>query len=80
MAAVNPVPKEKAATEVQDLYTGMTKKFGRMPNMFAVMAHRPAVLKNFVAFYGATVGEGTIEPKYKELAYLKTSLLNGCEY
>jgi len=26
------------------------------------------------------MGEGTIEPKYKELAYLKTSLLNGCEY
>ncbi len=80
MAAVNPVSKEKAAAELQDLYNGMTKKFGRMPNMFAVMAHRPAVLKNFVAFYGATVGEGTIEPKYKELAYLKTSLLNGCEY
>ncbi len=80
MAAVNPVPKEKAATEVQDLYTGMTKKFGRMPNIFAVMAHRPAVLKNFVPFYGAAMGEGTIEPKYKELAYLKTSLLNGCEY
>jgi len=24
--------------------------------------------------------EGTVEPRYKELAYLKTSLLNGCEY
>jgi AhpD family alkylhydroperoxidase len=24
--------------------------------------------------------DGTVEPRYKELAYLKTSLLNGCEY
>jgi AhpD family alkylhydroperoxidase len=23
---------------------------------------------------------GTVEAKHKELAYLKTSLLNGCEY
>ena len=46
----------------------------------AVVAHRPAVLKNFLPLYGAVVNEGTVEPKYKELAYLKTSMLNGCEY
>jgi len=45
-----------------------------------VMAHRPAALKTFLAFYASVMSEGTVEPKYKELAYLKTSLLNGCEY
>ncbi len=80
MAAVNPIPKEKAAAEVKDIYDALTGKFGRMPNIFAVMAQRPAVLKNFLPFYTAVMGEGTIEPKYKELAYLKTAMLNGCEY
>jgi hypothetical protein len=30
--------------------------------------------------YGAVMDEGTVEARYKEFAYLKTSLLNGCEY
>jgi len=80
MAAVNPIPKEKAAAEVKDIYDALTGKFGRMPNIFAAMAHRPAVLKHFLPLYGAIINEGTVEPKYKELAYLKTSMLNGCEY
>jgi alkylhydroperoxidase family enzyme len=80
MAVVNPLPKEKAAPEVHEAYEGMTKRFGKVPNIFGAMAHRPNVLKNFLPFYGAVMNEGTVEPRYKELAYLKTSLLNGCEY
>ncbi len=44
------------------------------------MAHRPNVLKHFLGLYGAIMREGTVEGKYKELAYLKTSMVNGCEY
>jgi len=80
MAVVNPIPREKANTDIQEVYDNMAKAFGRMPNIFAVMAHRPAVLKNFLPLYTAVVSEGTVEPRYKELAYLKTSMLNGCEY
>ena len=80
MAVVNPVPKERAPDEVKPIYDDLTKAFGRMPNIFAVMAHRPAALKNLLALYGSIINEGTVEPRYKELAYLKTSLLNGCEY
>jgi hypothetical protein len=41
MAVVNPLPKERAAPEVHETYEGMTKQFGKMPNIFATMAHRP---------------------------------------
>jgi alkylhydroperoxidase family enzyme len=80
MAIVNALPKEKAHDEVKPLYDAMTKNFGRMPGFFGVMAHRPGVLKTLVPLYGAIMNEGTVEPKLKELAYLKTSLVNGCEY
>ncbi len=80
MAAVNPLSKEKAASEVHEIYDALAKKFGKMPNFFAFMAHRPSVLKNFLPFYGAILNEGTVEPRYKELAYLKSALINGCEY
>ena len=66
--------------EVRETLEGLTKQFGKIPNIFATMAHRPNVLKNFLPFYGAVMDEGTVEARYKELAYLKTSLLNGCEY
>jgi uncharacterized peroxidase-related enzyme len=80
MAVVNPLPKENAAPELHETYEGMIKRFGKVPNIFATMAHRPNVLKKFLPFYGAVMNEGTVEARYKELAYLKTSLLNGCEY
>lgn len=80
MAVVNSLPKEKASPEVHDLYDKLTKGNGFMPAFFGTMAHRPAVFKSFVALYTAAINQGTIEPRYKELAYLKTARINGCEY
>ncbi len=80
MSAVNPLPKEKTVPELHAIYDAMAKKFGKMPNFFGAMAHRPDVLSKFLPLYGAIINEGTIEPRYKELAYLKASLTNGCEY
>jgi len=80
MAVVNPLAKEKAAPETHGTYDALTQKFGKMPNIFGAMAHRPNVLNKFLPFYGAVMNEGTVEARYKELAYLKTSMINGCEY
>lgn len=80
MPIINQVPKEKASADLHGIYDTLTKNFGRMPNIFATMAHRPNVLKNFLPLYAAIINEGTVEPRHKELAYLKTSLLNGCQY
>jgi alkylhydroperoxidase family enzyme len=80
MAVIDPIPKDKAPDDLKTTYDDLTKTFGRVPNIFAVMAHRPGALKAFLPLYAAVMSGGTVEPKYKELAYLKTSLLNGCEY
>ena len=80
MAVVNPIPEEATPEQLKGLYENVAEKFGKIPNMFRVMAHRPSALQSFLPFYGAVMQEGTIEPKLKELAYLKTTQLNGCEY
>jgi hypothetical protein len=80
MGVVNPLSKEKAAPQAHAIYDALAKKFGKIPNFFATMAHRPNVLAKFLPLYAAILEEGTVEPRYKELAYLKTALLNGCEY
>ena len=80
MSVVTPLPKEKASADVQGIYEAVSKKFGKMPNIFGLMAHRPDVLAKFLPFYSAVMEGGTVEARYKELAYLKTALTNGCEY
>jgi uncharacterized peroxidase-related enzyme len=78
--SVSPLSKDKAASEVHGIYDALTKNYGRMPNIFGLMAYRPDVLRKFLPFYSAVMEGGTVEPRYKELAYMKTSLINGCEY
>lgn len=80
MAVVNPISRDNAEADLRTFYDQLSEKFGRMPNFFAVMAHRPRVLKHFLPFYASIMADGTIEAKHKELAYLKTSRLNGCAY
>jgi hypothetical protein len=41
-------PKDKAAEDVQAIYDNLAQVYGRMPNIFAVMAQGPAVLQNFL--------------------------------
>jgi hypothetical protein len=65
---VNPLPKEKASAELHGTYDALSKKFGKTPNIFGLMAHRPDVLGKFLPFYSAVMEGGTIEPRYKELA------------
>ena len=80
MPVITPLSKDRASDDVKPIFDDLAKRFGRVPNIFATMAHRPNALKHFLALYGAIMTEGTVEPKLKELAYLKVSTVNGCEY
>jgi uncharacterized peroxidase-related enzyme len=77
---ISPVPREKAAAEVQPIYKQLTQPNGNVPAFFATMARVPEALQHFVPLYGAVILKGSVEAKYKELAYLKTALINGCQY
>ena len=77
---IEPLEKEHAAEAVRPIYEGMEKKSGRVINMYKVMAHKPNVLAPFLEFYKAVWAPGALDPKVKELAYLRTSLMNGCAY
>jgi alkylhydroperoxidase family enzyme len=75
-----PLTKEQAPHELHKIYDQMQKDIGCMPNIFGVVARFPAALKTLIQFYDAIMNQGKIETKYKELAYLKTSIINECEY
>jgi len=71
---------DQAAEAVRPIYEGLEKKSGRVLNMFKVMAHKPNMLGPFLEFYKQVWAPGALEPKIKELAYLRTSIMNGCLY
>jgi uncharacterized peroxidase-related enzyme len=76
---VSPISNESAAPEVQPILDKLTHVFGKVP-FFGAMARVPDAFAAFMPFYSAVIERGTVERKYKELAYLKASLINGCEY
>ena len=80
MGIPKPLTKEQAPAQLHKIYDQLQKDIGRIPNIFGVVARFPAALKTLIQFYDAVMNQGNIEAKYKELAYLKTSIINECEY
>jgi len=78
--AISPIAKESAAPEAQPILDKLTHVFGKVPAFFGTMARVPEAFAAFMPFYSGVIEHGTVERKYKELAYLKASLINGCEY
>jgi uncharacterized peroxidase-related enzyme len=79
MALVSYVSNQNAADKIKPVFEGMEKKLGAVPNVFRVMAHNPEMLEAFLAL-NATLPRTELNGKLRELAYIKTSELNGCDY
>jgi uncharacterized peroxidase-related enzyme len=79
MALVSYVSNQDAAEKIKPVFDGMEKKLGTVPNVFRAMAHSPEMLEAFLAL-NATLPKTKLDGKLRELAYIKTSELNGCDY
>ncbi|HEX4835667.1 MAG TPA: carboxymuconolactone decarboxylase family protein [bacterium] len=77
---IHPVEKDQAPDTVKRIYEALEQSLGSVPNFFKMLAHKPDVLRTFNQLYSAVWAEGALSPKMKELAYLRTSIHNGCEY
>jgi uncharacterized peroxidase-related enzyme len=79
MALVSYITNQEAGDRVKTVFEGMEKKIGAVPNVFRVMAHNPEMLEAFLAL-NATLPKTKLDGKLRELAYIKTSELNDCDY
>ena len=50
-----------------------------MPNFLRVLAHSPELLEGFIALNGA-LSRIKLDPKLRELAYIRASEINSCGY
>jgi uncharacterized peroxidase-related enzyme len=79
MSHVSYLERDQAAESVRPVYDDVAKKLGAMINMFKAMAHSPELFQGFLALNSA-LGKTKLDPKLRELAYLKASQANGCDY
>ena len=76
MPRVSYIELEAASPEVREIYE--TTLRGKPGSVHKILAHRPAMLKAFLAFF-ASVGR-SLERRLYELVYIRVSMSNGCHY
>ncbi|XP_026568525.1 uncharacterized protein LOC113444151 [Pseudonaja textilis] len=78
-----PIPKKTDLPyDIVELMEEMEVKTGFLPNVFKVMAHRPAEFRAFFAYYNAIMNKetGNLSKADKELIIVATSIVNKCPY
>ena len=78
MAHIAPLTDENAPEAAKGLFEVLQGKLGIVPNIFRTMGHAPEVLASLLQLNGA-IGQD-LPAKFRELAYLKTSMVNKCDY
>jgi alkylhydroperoxidase family enzyme len=78
MPHLKPLPDAQSPEAAQNLFRGLQSKLGMVPNIWRTMGHAPDVLQASLALDQAIRKD--LDPKLRELAYLKTSELNDCRY
>ena len=80
MARVSPVEPSQADPSLQPLFADFLKERGAVPNMFRTLAHDPEVLKTWFAMFRATLREGAVSTRVKEMVAVRVSKLNASRY
>ena len=78
MPLLEPVSDDTTSRLAKATFEKLHAKLKMVPNIFRTMAHAPEVLDATLTFNGSF--QSGLDPKLRELAYLKTSLINECHY
>lgn len=77
---IDLISKAGAPADVKRIFEALAPEGEPVP-FYRVLAHKPAVLRAYTQLSGALwADDSALEPKLKDLAYLRASIINGCEY
>jgi uncharacterized peroxidase-related enzyme len=79
MALVSYVATQDAAESVRPHFERVESRGHDVPNFLRTLAHSPEILEAFIGLNGA-LGRMNLDPKLRELAYLRASEANSCGY
>ena len=80
MGKPKPLTQNEVSGDVSRIFESIKEYYGldAIPNIFGLMARCPEILKAFLPLRKAVNQQGAVDQKYKELAWLKASNVNGC--
>ncbi|NLF82989.1 MAG: carboxymuconolactone decarboxylase family protein [Candidatus Gastranaerophilales bacterium] len=76
---INLLNPNEASEQAQNLLEQVKGKFGKVPNIFKLMANSPAVLQAYLNFNDA-LAHGKLDSQIKERIGLLLAQKNSCEY
>lgn len=74
-----PLSPDTAPGIARELLDATKRQLGRVPNLYAAMAHSPIALQGYLDFRGA-LQQGALDLKMRERVALLTAQLNDCDY
>ena len=80
MARIRPIPRDRAALILRNVYDTAERQFGSTPLLTQTLAHRPELLLTFSNFERELWTGGVLDPKTKALVAVRVSSLNACAY
>ena len=80
MARIPYIEKDKAPQEIAELFTKMEARGARVGNIWKILAHSPSTLLHLMRMGNALLSKTKLNPKLREMAILRTSVIVDCEY
>lgn len=80
---IRGIGDQEAAGAVKDFFEASTGMLGRLSNLNRIIAHSPGIARWWIPFVAAIrqpKAGAVSDVRLRNLAVLKTSLLNGCHY
>lgn len=79
MPRINPLTETTTSPEAKEIFVQLKKSLGKVPNIYATMAHSPTTLKGMLA-YGVALKKGVFSSKEVEAIGLAVGQENNCNY
>jgi uncharacterized peroxidase-related enzyme len=80
MARVAAIEPAQADPSLKDLFDDFIRERGAVPNMFRTLAHDPKLLETWFDMFRATLREGEVTTRVKEMVAVRVSHLNQSRY
>lgn len=80
MARVSAIDPAQADSSLRALFEDFLRERGAVPNMFRTLAHDPRILQTWFEAFRATLREGEVTTRIKEMVAVRVSHLNRSRY
>ncbi len=77
---IEPVDPALAVEDVRPTFDAFVAERGKVPNLFRMAAHHPAIMRTLADHLRVVMGQGTVPVLLKELLSVRVSHINLCDY